>query len=337
MESRHPDILAVRFSSIGDLLLTTPLLRAIRTRHPGARITMVVRDDMAVTLRDNPHLTELVTWRRGDSLRQLAHRLRSRDWTHRLDLHGSLRSLALRRLVGGHWTGYPKHRLRRAIIIRSRRRFGGSLAPVAERYFHAARGLDVTPDGAGLEFVVPPATQQAADNFLAGAGVGRDRPIVALAIGAAHFTKRWPLDHWLSLAATLGDHADVLVLGGAAEQPDGANVAAAAGEHGFNAAGGFPLDGTAALLRRSRVVVVGDTGVLHLATAVGTPVVGLYGPTVRQFGFFPYHAAAEVVEHDLSCRPCSSHGGPTCPLGHHRCLVDLAPEPVLAAVSRFLP
>ncbi len=168
-------------------------------------------------------------------------------------------------------------------------------------------------------------------------GIAGARPIIALAVGAAHFTKRWPLDHWITLAAALADRADVVVLGGPAEEPAGATVAAAAGPRALNAAGRFALDGTAALIRRARAVVVADTGVLHLATAVGTPVVGLYGPTVREFGFFPYRADAHVLEHDLSCRPCSSHGGPTCPLGHHHCLVDLPPAQVLAALDATLP
>jgi lipopolysaccharide heptosyltransferase II len=333
VDSPHPDILAVRFSSLGDLLLTTPLLRAIRERHPEARLTFVVRTDMADALRDNPRLTELITWDHGSPLRHLAGRLRGRRWTHRLDLHGSLRSLALRRLVGGRWSGYPKHRLRRAMIIRSRRRLGGALPPVAQRYFAAARGLDVTPDAGGLEFHIPPPAIEAADRFLAAHALGGlDRPLVALGIGAAHFTKRWPLEHWMTLARRLAPANDLVVLGGTAEREAGEAVAAAAAGRAVNAAGAFALPGTAALLRRSRAVVVGDTGVLHLATAVGTPVAALYGPTVREFGFFPYHARAQIVEHDLACRPCSAYGGPVCPLGHHRCLVDLLPAQVADAL-----
>jgi heptosyltransferase-2 len=81
-------------------------------------------------------------------------------------------------------------------------------------------------------------------------------------------------------------------------------------------------------------LVSGDTGVMHMATAVGTPVVALFGPTVRPFGFFPYSSRAQVVELGLSCRPCSSKGGPQCPLGHHRCLVDIAPVTVCEALRR---
>jgi heptosyltransferase-2 len=127
--------------------------------------------------------------------------------------------------------------------------------------------------------------------------------------------------------------ADVVVLGGPGEREVAGMIAEAGGGGAASAAGRFSLTGTAALLKRSRALITCDTGVLHLATAVGTPIVGLYGPTVEQFGFFPYHARATVIQRDLTCRPCSSHGGPTCPLGHHRCITEILPEEVAAAVA----
>jgi heptosyltransferase-2 len=327
-----PNILIVRFSSIGDLLLTTPLLRALRTRHPEARITCVLREDMADTLRHNPRIDRLITWRHGTPLSALGRQLREEPWTHRLDLHGSLRSHALRRLVGGRWTGYPKHRLRRALLIRTHRARGGDLGPVAERYFAAARDLDVFPDGGPAEFFTTPEADREAAAFLTTHRLGELRPIVAVAPGAAHFTKRWPAAHWEALAARLPATHDLLVLGGPAERELGERIVAAAGR-GASAAGQFSLIGSGALLKRAAALVAGDTGVLHLATAVGTPAVALYGPTVREFGFFPYHAQAVVVERDLRCRPCTAHGGPACPLGHLHCLVQIEPTAVLTALE----
>ncbi|MBI1966947.1 MAG: glycosyltransferase family 9 protein, partial [Gemmatimonadetes bacterium] len=90
------------------------------------------------------------------------------------------------------------------------------------------------------------------------------------------------------------------------------------------------------LLAHAKVLVSGDTGVMHMATGVGTPVVALFGPTVEPFGFFPYRARAEVLQRDLDCRPCSAMGTAKCPLGHHRCLVDIAPAEVVAAVERLV-
>ena len=84
------------------------------------------------------------------------------------------------------------------------------------------------------------------------------------------------------------------------------------------------------------LVVTGDSGPMHLAAAVRTPVVALFGPTVEQFGFFPYKARATVLERTLACRPCSSKGGPRCPLGHHRCLTDILPEEVMARTLEWI-
>jgi lipopolysaccharide heptosyltransferase II len=327
------NILVVRFSSIGDLLLTTPLLRALRARHPDSRITFVVREDMAGTLRHNPRITELVTWQRGSSLTALGHTLRAQRWTDQLDLHGSLRSYALRRLVGGSWRGYPKHRVRRQLLITTHGKHGGALGHVAERYFAAARDLDVTPDGKPAEFFVSEHAEVQANAFLAQHRLGQNRALIAFAPGATHFTKRWPEHHWVALARRLAASHDIVVLGGKEEERAAGAVADAAGTAAASAAGLVTLDGSAALLKRAKCFVSGDTGLLHLATAVGTPVVGLYGPTVEAFGFFPYHARAVTLQHDLDCRPCSSQGGPVCPLGHHHCLTEMLPDEVVNALD----
>jgi heptosyltransferase-2 len=143
--------------------------------------------------------------------------------------------------------------------------------------------------------------------------------------------RRW--QHLVTQLTTRG--YDVVVLGGAAEQQAADDVAAAGAEYAASAAGRFDLQGSGALLKEARCAVSGDTGLMHMATAVGTPVVALYGPTVEPLGFFPYHARATVLERDLDCRPCSAIGGPRCPLGHHRCLEDIAPDEVFEAVRRL--
>jgi heptosyltransferase-2 len=330
----HPNVLIVRFSSIGDIVLTTPVVRAIRARHPAARITYVVREDYADLLRHNPRIDRILTWRHRSPLGPLARELRAGEWTHRLDLHGSLRSRHLRLLVGGKWTGYPKHRLRRSLLIASRRVRGGTLGPVVERYARAARELDITLDDRPAEVFVSVDAEQAADSFLDEHGLGRTRRLLALVPGAAHATKRWPTEHWAALVDRLAATNDLVILGGAAERGLADALADRGGPAVASAAGRFSLLGAAALLRRSAAVAAGDTGLMHLATAVGTPVIALYGPGVEELGFFPWHAAARVIERDLPCRPCSAHGSARCPLGHHRCLRDITPLEVAEALAR---
>lgn len=326
-----PRILLVRFSSLGDVLLMTPLIRALRARHPAATLTAVTKESWAPLLSANPHVDEVVTITPGDSVVGLARGLRGASYTHRLDLHSSARSRMLRLLVPGHWDSFRTRRRERRTLIRQKRDIYGIHVPVAERYFEAAAELDVRPDGGPAELFISPAAEARADAWLAARQLDESAPLVALAPGAAHATKRWPLAHWRALAAQLGQSgASTVVLGDTREREAAACVVAAGGASSASAAGDLDLQASGALLRRCRVLVSGDTGPMHLATAVGTPVVALFGPTVELFGFFPYNARATVLERPLTCRPCSSKGGPHCPLGHQRCLTEILPDEVMA-------
>jgi heptosyltransferase-2 len=332
-----PNVLAVRFSSIGDVLLTTPLFRAIRLRYPDSRITVLTKQEHAPLLSHNPHLSRIIAIEPDRPTTSVASELRAGRYSHLLDLHDSLRSRVLRVLVPGNWSSYPKHRIERAALIHAKKNWYRDWRPVAERYFMAARRLEVAPDGRPPEFFLAAEAKAEVDQWLAASGIAQARPLIAVAPGAAHATKRWPLHHWHSLIGQLVRQGrDVVVVGGVADQAIAAALTANKPTGLISAAGRFGLQGTGALLQRAVALVSGDTGVMHMATAVGTPVVALFGPTVREFGFFPYTLAARVVELDLSCRPCSSKGGPRCPLGHHRCLGDIGPELVYSALSESL-
>jgi heptosyltransferase II len=333
-----PNVLAVRFSSIGDVLLTTPLFRAIRQRHPAARITVLTKEAYAPLLSHNPHIERVIGVASGRPLTSVAAELRAGGYTYRLDLHDSLRTRLLRTLVPGRWRTYPKHRMARTLLIYTKRNLYRDRRPVAERYFSAARDLGVVPDGKPPEFVLGVAAEREVGDWLGSVGVTQSGPLIAVAPGAAHATKRWPLEHWRALIGRLiARGLDVAIVGGADDKSIGAELSQTGDGRAVSAAGALGLQATGALLRRSVALVSGDTGVMHMASGVGTPVVALFGPTVEAFGFFPYTSRANVVELALSCRPCSSKGSPRCPLGHHRCMIDIAPEMVYDAAARFLP
>jgi heptosyltransferase-2 len=325
-------LLCVRFSSIGDVLLTTPLLRALKRRHPDAEIFFVTKRAMAPVVMENPNLMQVIALEAGERITDLARRLRAVGATYGLDLHGSLRSTALRWLVPCRWAGYSKRKFARTTLISTKINTYGRHVPVPERYFEAARGLDVAPDGGPPEFFLAPAARERVARWLLDHEL-EGGPIAALAPGAAHATKRWPLRHWQALAERLTRMGYALVAVGG---PDDRELASQLGPTVINAAGEFSLQETGACLARASVLVSGDTGVMHIATGVGTRVVALFGPTVEPFGFFPYKSRASVVELDLDCRPCSAMGTERCPLGHHRCLDDILPDQVANAVERLV-
>ena len=325
-------ILCVRFSSIGDVLLTTPLVRALHRRHPEAELYFVTKSAMAPLVVENPHLTRVIELAPNERIIDLARRLRPLGATHGLDLHGSLRSAALRWLVPCQWSGYSKRKFARTTLISTKINIYGRPVPVAERYFEAARELDVAPDGGPPEFFLAPAAITHMKYWLAEVGLNQKR-FAVIAPGAAHGTKRWPIAHWQALTARLQQLGyGVVAVGG----PGDRELANALGAGVVNVAGEFTLQETGACLARAAVVVSGDTGVMHMATGVGTPVVALFGPTVEPFGFFPYTKRAEVLELDLDCRPCSAMGTARCPLGHHHCLEEISPDQVAAAVQRWV-
>jgi heptosyltransferase-2 len=326
-------ILVVRFGSIGDVLLTTPLLRTLRARHPAATISALTKTACAPLLSDNPHVDDVLTLDRRHSLAALARRIRRRDYTHLLDLQGNLRSRVLRLLVPARWRGFDARRGPRRALIRYKRNTYQAAVPVPERYFEAADGLDVRPDGGPAEFHLNPSARDHAERWLAEHRLSGLPHLVALAPGAAHATKRWPPPYWNELAAGLaGRGAGLVILGGTAERDLCEAIAIQAGGLAASATG-LGLQETGALIARCAVAVSGDTGAMHMATAVNTPVVALFGPTVEAFGFFPYRARATVLQVDLGCRPCSSKGSPSCPLVHHRCMREIVPGQVATALE----
>lgn len=316
-------ILVVRFGALGDVVLATPLLRAIGRAHPGAAVTFVTKAAWAPLLTAHPHVARVEALGSGESVRSLAARLRRTRWDHRLDLHGSLRSRALRLLVGGRWRGIRKPRFRRALRVWTGAD-PGPIPAVAEQYFRAARDLAVVPDGAPALVVPTPGDAARAVAVRPGARY------VVLAPGAAHATKRWPTTHWNRLAGLLANRGWATVAVGA---PDDAHRVTAPM---VVPACGVGLGSTAAILRDAAAVVAGDTGLMHLATAVATPVVTLFGPTDPLLGYGPYRAAATVLTRDLPCRPCSVYGRAHCPLGHHRCMIEITPDEVARAVQDLL-
>jgi heptosyltransferase-2 len=225
----------------------------------------------------------------------------------------------------------------REILIRYKRNVYPRDIPVPERYFDAAKVLDVVPDGGPPEFFFGRPAVEEAEQWLGAAGLTQEQEVIALAPGAAHHTKRWPLEYWQDLARRLAAAGyAIIAVGGTGDAAAGQAVCDAVGTSSTNAAGSFGLQGTGALLARCRALVSGDTGVMHMATAVGTPVVALFGPTVRPFGFFPYTRKAVVLERNLDCRPCTAHGSAECPLGHHHCLRQIEPGEVEAVVRRVV-
>jgi len=345
LSSDDHTILLVRFSSIGDVLLTTPLIRAMRRTWPASRITFLVKETFAPLLKDNPHLDEVITLRGGGGLSELleiSRSLKQRKVNLLADLHNSLRSRILRSLVPAEETiVYAKLTLKRSLLIYGRLDFYGQrVLSVPERYALPLAGFGVRLDAGGCELYPGERDRALALEKTLGCRPAGNR-LLAVAPGSAWPTKRWPPARFAAAASKLADKYElkVILLGGSGDLEACREVEQAldSGVERVNLAGELPLMASAAAVAGSRLLLTNDTGLMHIAAAVKTPVVAAFGPTTRQLGYFPYKApAARVVETKLYCRPCTHNGRKRCPLLHFRCMRDIPTEKMVAAAEKLL-
>lgn len=321
--------LVIQTAFLGDVILTTPLLSALAERF--GPVDVVTTPGAAALLESHPAVRRVLQHDKQRSERgvrgvvQLARRLRAEGYARAYLPHRSWRSGVAARLAG-----IPE-------------RIGFEDAPARWTYTrHVARDLSRhevprllaladAPDRYPVSLGITLADDTAATAWLDLAGV--PQRFVALAPGSIWATKRW--DKFATLAATLD--AFVVTVGGPEDRALGDAVVAAARGGGANAAGALPLRVSAALLGRAAALVSNDSAPMHMAQAVGTPVVAIFGPTVPAFGFAPRGPHDVVLEvAGLACRPCSSHGPRVCPLGHHHCMTELDVIRVVQALQPLL-
>jgi len=323
---RSRPTLVIQTAFLGDVVLTTPLLSALA--RDGGPVDVVTTPAAAPLLEGHPAVRRVIRYdKRGADagprgLWRLAGELRREGYGRAVLPHRSWRSAALALLAGvPRRIGFAGAPAAIAYSVRVPRPPAGH---EAERLL-ALAGPEATPAPA-VALGLSPADRAAADRWLAEHRV--EPGFVALAPGSIWGTKRWP--YYAELAAALAH--PIVVLGSRDDAPLGAAVVAAAPGRGHSAAGELDLRASAALLERAAVLVTNDSAPLHLATAVGTPIVALFGPTVPAQGFGPRGPHDRTLGVTLRCRPCSAHGPQVCPLGHHRCMRDLPVEQVVRAV-----
>ncbi len=320
--------LVIQTAFLGDVVLTTPLLSALAALH--GPVDVVTTPVAAPLLETHPAVRTVIPYdKRGKDggwggVRNLARRLRGEGYARAYLPHRSLRTAALAFLA----------RIPTRIGFAGGWSFLYTEARPKPRTGHETVRLMALADGApGVyppQLRATPEDAEAAARLIAG-------PFVAIAPGSIWGSKRWP--YFGELARQLTVHAPVVVVGGPDDVGLGEEIRRAAeGGEGrqkvVNACGKLTLRQSAALIGRANALVTNDSAPLHLATAMGTPVVALFGPTATEFGFGPLRPGDVALGIDsLQCRPCSSHGPPRCPLGHHRCMRELTVAAVFAAIE----
>jgi heptosyltransferase-2 len=349
MEHAINKTLIIRLSSIGDVILASPLIRLLRKKNSHAQIDFLVKSEYAELVRHNRHLSHVIEFNtRGGftELRALRRKIRQERYDAIIDIQGNFRSSFLRSGASSTVLKVNKRRLARFFLVNFKWNNYRSAPAVPIRYLETVRSLGIADDGEGLELFVPEETAVPVWDRLSKAGIEGDGHVVGLCPAAKHATKRWPREYFEQLAVALVKEDDVkLLLFGGEDDRELCGliermVTQKAGKPSnvANFAGTFSLLETASAMDACNTIVANDSGLLHLAAARKRRAVAIFGPTVREFGFYPYGTESKVIERqDLYCRPCTHVGGEVCPEGHFRCMKEITVEDVLKAVRSFSP
>ncbi len=332
IKNRKIKVLVIRFSSIGDIVLTTPVLRALK-QNSGLKVEthFATKKDFAELLEYNPYVDQLHL--HDGKLSELIQNLKNEHYDLIIDLHNSTRSRILTFRLGKPATTFNKLNIRKWILTN----FKINLMPnihVVDRYLKTLQSLDAIADDMGLDYFFPdrmPAIEDLLPELF-------HKGYIAFAIGGRHLTKRLPNEKIVAIiqklphpVVLLGDHGDA----GNAEF-----IAAACGSKIYNACGRLSLHESAWLVKNATAVITHDTGLMHIAAAFNKPLVSVWGNTVPDFGMAPYMPRfperSKIMGVDgLACRPCSKLGYSKCPKNHFDCMMQMDKEWIARKVCKL--
>jgi ADP-heptose:LPS heptosyltransferase len=311
-------ILFIRFSSIGDIVLTTPLLRCVKKQIPGAEIHYLTKASYYEILCTNPNIDKIYTF--NENYSELIKQLKSENYSSIIDLHKNIRSFRIKSSLLKPSYSFPKLNFAKWLLVN----FKINLLPdihIVNRYFKALEKLNVRNDNEGLDFFINEA-DMININLLP---INFHKGYKVLVVGGNHFTKKIPDDILLTLCKKT--EIPLVLIGGKEDRPRAEEVRKKADNKDvFNACGIYNVGQSASIIEQSKGIITPDTGMMHIAAALKKNILSVWGNTVPEFGMYPYLPASmknlsKIVEvKNLSCRPCSKIGFKKCPKKHFNCM-----------------
>ena len=323
-------ILIIRFSSIGDIVLTTPVIRCLYEQVEGSEIHFLTKKQFEPVLSENPfiHKIHTIEYKFEDVILNL----KQEKFDHIIDLHKNFRSKRVIMALKRPYKSFHKLNVKKWIRVRLRI----DLLPnihIVDRYLGTVRHLGIKNDGKGLDYFVPHKDNvnvtSLPETFRKG--------FIGFVIGGKHNTKIFPEEKVIDVCQKL--NKPVVLLGGREDREKGERIKMAMGENIYNACGIYTINQSASLVQQADGIITNDTGLMHIAAAFKKPITSLWGNTIPEFGMYPYFPALAVEPSaiiqipDLRCRPCSKLGYKKCPKGHFDCMKKIDNQLVADSVN----
>lgn len=311
-------LLVLRFSSIGDIVLTSPVLRCLKKQVPEVEIHFLTKKKFFGIVEHNPNIDRIFTFEKD--LSPLIPELKKEKYDAIIDLHHNLRSAWLKTRLGIKSSSFDKLNLKKWAYVNLKWKTLPDVH-IVDRYMETVNFLGVKNDGEGLEFYPcdcdKPEPNDLPINF-------QNQPFAVASIGGTHFTKKMPAEKWAELISNL--KVPVVLIGGKEDHDAGIRIEKALSTNApeiWNACGKFTIGGSAHILKQATLVLSHDTGMMHIAAAFQKPIVAIWGNTTPELGMYPYKTPFFNLEvKNLTCRPCSKIGYSTCPKGHFKCMMN---------------
>jgi ADP-heptose:LPS heptosyltransferase len=317
MTSKINKVLIIRFSSIGDVVLTTPVIRCLK-QQTSAEIHYLIKPAFAHIIYENPYVDKII--RLKESLTETISDLKSENYDLIIDLQKNMRSYRIGMALKAKTIRFNKLNIRKWLSVNLKWKLLPENHHLVDRYFEALDPMGIKDDGLGLDYFIMPEDEYDAQELVKGIHYQ------VLVLGATYFTKRIPKEKCIDIILTYKGHT--LLSGGQDVADLAKELSALFPEKVIDFCGKVGLGISAGFIKHSHRVVTGDTGLMHIAAALQKEVVVLWGNTIPQFGMYPYYGKKNKERHtnleviDLSCRPCSKLGFDACPKGHFRCMMD---------------
>lgn len=322
--------LILRFSSIGDIVLTTPVVRCLKLQYPHAEIHYLTKPAFKSILEHNPYLTQVHVL--DKPLLKKVMELKQLGFDYIIDLHNNLRTRIIKSAMDVPEFSFDKLNTEKAQLVN----FKQNTLPqvhIVDRYLDTLKSFGVSNDGQGLDYFIPEDV-----NLNDEVKQLTSKPYIAVAIGAQHSTKRLPTQKLIDVCKNINTH--VILLGGKEDETTGNEIAKQSGSHVVNLSGKLSLHQSALVVKLAQKVITHDTGLMHFAAAFKKPIISIWGNTVPEFGMTPYYGNYNINQqlfevNNLSCRPCSKIGFKACPKTHFNCM-NLQDAVAIAAAANGL-
>lgn len=320
-------ILIVRLSSLGDILLTTPLIRALKEINPSCKIDFVLKEEYEPLLKHNPNVSEIYTYPYVPRLRtQLVRILKKNKYGLIIDLQNNMRSLEIRNRLNRRSVKFNKRSAAKFLLVIFKINLLKSSPQIPVRYASSLRKLKL--DDKGLDLFIPDSVNSSLDE---------EEKYIGMAPGSRHFTKMWPSEYYAELGNLLTAAGyKIVLLGGKADRNLCESIASRV-PGAINLSDEDDILQVAADMKKCSAIVCNDSGLMHTACTADVPVLAIFGSTVKEFGFAPYKNKNLILENNsLTCRPCSHIGRSSCPKGHFKCMLEITPAKAFDGLKKLL-